>query len=313
MSEPISNTSATVESIRVPAALRSAIIENNLAANDIILLLLIIERTLSNVFPAKPSAALSIRYIKEQNQCSVKGAENSVKKLKNLKLITHEVFPDTMRAGVIGLNCETLARYSPRTVGTTERPPAGPVVESDAVAGRRRVQDEISEIRQMLFDAVNGGKKKREEELPDPFLAALFLDHFRTSEAVESFLNRFNADVKRRKVHIRGYGFYDHVIRNLRDSAVYERYLDSIRTTEPMDVITAPAFDKRGTSAVRNRRIKPSFVGWQVDDHERGDLEAALFADIAAVEETGVDHAVTESATPLPEAGAYRGQIDACG
>lgn len=49
MSETVSSAAARLETIRVPAALRSAIIENNLAANDIAVLLLIIERTLDNV------------------------------------------------------------------------------------------------------------------------------------------------------------------------------------------------------------------------------------------------------------------------
>src|ERR1700688_636639 len=94
-----------VETIRVPAALRSLIVEHKLAANDIAILLLIIERTMDNVKPPSDDALLAIRYIAEQNGCSDKGAWNSVMKLKELDLVKHEVSStEKKRSGKLRLN-----------------------------------------------------------------------------------------------------------------------------------------------------------------------------------------------------------------
>jgi hypothetical protein len=279
MSEPISSAAATIQSTRVPAALRSVIVENKLARNDIAILLLILERTLANVFPAKASTALSIRYIAEQNGCSDKGAENSVNKLKKLNLIAHETFPDDpWRPGMMGLNCDRFSTSPQAGIPDASNCTASSF-EKDATAVRARLEDEMFAIREMLYSHVNTGRKQRESERPDPFLAALFLDHFGTSSAVEEYLDRLHADAKKRKESIRGYGFYDFKVKKLREAELLKWYVDPIRVTEPMEVPSVPPFSTAG----RSRRLRPNrsnMEGWQVEDHARAGLETEVAAEL---------------------------------
>jgi hypothetical protein len=208
------------ETIRVPASLRSVITTKKLAANDIAVLLLIAERTLDNVFPRCDDTALSIRYIAEQNGASPKGAENSVKKLKTLNLITHDVSHGTFAPGMMGLNLSEF-RESVRGRSKVKVSDPGPLrADGDGVACRRQVGEDIQGIREMLYQCLNKGRKKREPELPDPFLAAELLDRFGTSDAVERWVRSLHSDKKRKRWPIKGYGFYAKLVHRLRDQAI---------------------------------------------------------------------------------------------
>lgn len=71
------------------------------------------------------------------------------------------------------------------------------------------------------------------------------------------------------KVLTGGYGFYDWKIRNLRDSVVLRKYIDSIPVTEsvePFARIEIPAV--RGAARKRSAATRPrgSFQDWRIAD-----------------------------------------------
>ena len=100
---------------------------------------------------------------------------------------------------------------------------------------------EITAIREMLHRFINSSRK-REAELPEPFLAASLLDHFGTSSAVEEWLTQLHADWKTTKYSPKGYGIYDRSLAKRRRDAIVRKYCRETQVTEPfsLDAISAP-------------------------------------------------------------------------
>jgi hypothetical protein len=222
-----------IDTIAVPAALPFLITEHRLAGNDISVLLLVMERTM-NISPPQRSTLLSIRYIAEQIGCSPKGAWNSVTKLKELDLVLHEVPKDHKKAALLGLNYRcfsTTKSETPNTavtrvnLGLAESPP-----EQLAVAR------ELQEIREILYSHINVGKKVREHDLPEPFLAANLLDYFGSSVSVEAWVRKLHVGWKKKKYSAKGYGLYGSSLKKLRDADLNRsigQLLQAVPVTEP--------------------------------------------------------------------------------
>jgi hypothetical protein len=231
------HTPKLLRTIRIPAGFREVIIENDLSKNDILVLLLILERTLDNVSPAKLETALSIRYIAELNHCVPKTAENSVKKLKTRKLIKQKVAPKSEKPSMMSLDYDRFPYAMSVSSAVSSAPGASPAPSVDD----HSPDDEITAIREMLHRFINSSRK-REAELPEPFLAASLLDHFGTSSAVEEWLTQLHADWKTTKYSAKGYGIYDRSLAKRRRDAIMRKYCRETPVTEPfsLDAISVP-------------------------------------------------------------------------
>jgi len=111
----------------------------------------------------------------------------------------------------------------------------------------------------MLHRFINK-ERQREAELPEPFLAASLLDHFRCSSAVEDWLTQLHAGWKHKKFSAKGYGIYSKNLNTRRMDKIMKTYLRDTPVTETfsLDAVSVPHSQPKKKS----RRVDTK--GWTV-------------------------------------------------
>jgi hypothetical protein len=255
MAKSRTGTPKLLGTMRIPAGFRDLIIEHNLSKNEILAFLLILERTLDNVSPPKLEAALSIRYIAQENGCVTKTAENAVKKLKEHNLIRQKVTRNSDKPSMMSLNYDRFPYAEPVQRG----PAAGVGDPATVTAAESTTNEDITAIREMLHTHVNA-RSEREPDLPEPILAAALLDYFGSVPAVEAWVRQLHGDWDRKGFSVRGYGIYDKKLAARRRDDLRKRYLPEESVTEPfsLDAIAVPQ------SPSAKKRKKVTTDGWKI-------------------------------------------------